>query len=182
MRQNPPKPARTQLEDLVQKNVEAITRIEEASRASRTRSDVVADMIAGFCGSPAFVYVHIALFGGWLIWNSTGLVSKSLHFDPVPFNILTLVVSLEAIFLSTFILISQNRQQRMADQRNHLDLQINLLAEQESSHMLAMMKKVMDHLGIEIDSPEQETLQEDTDPERLAEQIQRNLDSTGGGA
>ncbi|MFK9236768.1 DUF1003 domain-containing protein, partial [Escherichia coli] len=81
-------------------------------------------------------------------WNSTA-TSAFQRFDPPPFNILNLVVALEAVFLSTFILISQNRQQRLSDQRNHLDLQINLLAEQESSQMLIMMKRGMDHLGID---------------------------------
>jgi len=162
-------------EDLVQRNVEAIARIEKAAHASRTKADIVSDHIAGFCGRPLFVYVHILWFGAWLTFNSLPTVPKSMRFDQPPFNELTLVVSLEAIFLSAFILISQNRQQRVADQRNHLDLQINLLAEQESSQMLVMMKQVMDHLGI-TSHKDLEALEEATDPEHVAQQIGQTLD------
>jgi uncharacterized membrane protein len=163
------------LEDLVGKNVETIARIEQISHDSRTKTDIISDIIASFCGKPVFVYVHLIWFGAWLIYNSLHTVPKNAKFDPPPFNILTLVVSLEAIFLSAFILISQNRQQKIADQRNHLDLQINLLAEQESSQLLVMMKQVMDHLSIASDH-NAEALQEATDPELLAKQIGESLD------
>lgn len=165
----------SQLDELVQKNVQAITRIEEAASGSRTRADAAADVIAGFCGSVWFVYVHCVIFAGWLIWNGAAFVQRGFRFDPPPFNGLTLCVSLEAIFLSSFILISQNRQQRTADQRNHLDLQINLLAEQESSQMLRMMKELMDHLGLEHSASKVEVLKQNTDPERVAEQISQAL-------
>jgi len=163
-------------DELIQRNVEAIAKIEQAEHAKRTRADIISDAVAGFCGRPLFVYVHIVLFGGWLIWNGTHTVPPHLRFDKAPFNVLTLVVSLEAIFLSAFILISQNRQQRVADQRNHLDLQINLLAEQESSQMLVMMKQVMDHLGIRADK-DAIALQQATDPQQLAAQIDQSFES-----
>jgi len=166
-------------DSLVVKNVEAIARIEKAAHARRTRADMISDSVAGFCGSPVFVYVHLLLFGGWLLVNSLGAVPRSLHFDKPPFNELMLFVSLEAIFLSSFILISQNRQQRLADQRNHLDLQINLLAEQETSQMLSMMKQVMDHLGISS-THEHEVLVQETNAEQLAEQIDQRLNPIDG--
>jgi uncharacterized membrane protein len=109
------------------------------------------------------------------VYNTIAAVPKASKFDLPPFNILTLVVSLEAIFLSTFILNSQNRQRRIADHRNHLDLQINLLAEQENSQMLVMMKQVMDHLGIAT-SGAAALLQEQTDPEHVAKQIGESLE------
>jgi uncharacterized membrane protein len=165
------------LDEIVGKNVEAISRIEQAAHANRTNADIVSDLIAGFCGSTLFVYVHCLLFGGWLLWNGLPMVPKGLRFDQPPFNVLTLVVSLEAIFLSSFILISQNRQQRTADHRNHLDLQINLLAEQENSQMLAMLKKIMDHFGMAGDTSKSEVLQQPTDPEKLAEHIQQSLET-----
>lgn len=170
-----PRIVKADFDQLVRRNVEAVGRIEQASHSNRTRADVVSDAIAGFCGSTLFVYVHIGWFGAWLLWNTLRIVPHRWQFDPPSFNMLTLTVSLEAIFLSTFILISQNRQQRLADQRNHLDLQINLLAEQESSQMLMMMKQVMDHLGITTEGDEIEVLAQNTDPERLSHQIQEAL-------
>ena len=169
------KAAAAEFDNLIKWNVETITRIEQAVHNSRSKADVVSDAIAGFCGSTLFVYVHIVVFAAWLALNTMAILPKSARFDPPPFNMLTLVVSLEAIFLSTFILISQNRQQRAADQRNHLDLQINMLAEQESSQMLVMMRQMMDHLGIGEVPVETQALELATDHERLAEEIQENL-------
>src|SRR3984957_19561677 len=127
---------RIEFDDLVSRNVEAIGRIEQAAHSRRPRTDIISDSMAGFCGRPLFVYVHCIWFGGWLLWNGALGTPKQWRFDAPPFSALTLVVGLEAIFLSSFILISQNRLRRVSDQRNHLDLQINLLAEQESSQML----------------------------------------------
>src|SRR5262249_49692394 len=99
-----------------------------------------------------FVWVHIAWFGFWVGANTLPFFHP--HFHPYPFQFLPLVVSLEAIFLSPFIMISQNRQQRTADRRNHLDLQINLLSEQENSKMLVMMERMMKHIGVPEIDPE----------------------------
>jgi uncharacterized membrane protein len=174
---DPTKNKATRLESITEENIQTIARIEQNAHAQRTRADIVADAIAAFCGSTLFVWVHCVWFGLWLGINLLG--SKSMHFDPAPFANLTLIVSLEAIFLSSFILVSQNRQQHNADQRNHLDLQINLLAEQESSLMLQMLKKVMDHLEIDFDSTGAEVLLEATDPQRLADQLEKSgIDKT----
>src|SRR5688572_10860081 len=94
-------------DELTQHNVEAIVKLEEAARQERSLSDRLADAVARFCGSMIFVWVHVAWFGAWITFNSLpGLP----HFDSFPFTFLTLVVSLEAIFLSTFIMISQNQE------------------------------------------------------------------------
>lgn len=163
-----------QLGSIVQRNIETIQRIEQAAHDARTPVDRIADKIANFCGSMHFVWVHCVWFGAWLLVNSLPTFKHTLRFDPPPFGVLTLIVSLEAIFLSTFILISQNRQQKLADQRNQLDLQINLLAEQESSQIIAMLAKVMDHLGIEPDSDQAIALQEETNPTKLAKTIDQS--------
>lgn len=166
----------SELEAVVQENIEKVTKIEQASLTARSRADVVADAIASFCGSMAFVWVHCIWFGLWLVVNVAPLLPGKLHFDPPPFSNLTLVVSLEAIFLSTFILISQNRQQRAADRRNHLDLQVNLLAEQESSELISMVREIREHLGLKSDLERSRALQEATDPAMLVEQIERSLE------
>jgi len=158
-------------EELTEQNVEAILKLEENAKAQRTRSDLVAEAIAGFCGSMTFVWVHVIWFGLWIVIN---LVPGLRHIDPFPFTFLTLVVSLEAIFLSTFILISQNHETRITERRNHLDLQINLLSEQENTKMIAILRAIADKVGADVtDDPHLELLLEQTQPEKLAEQIER---------
>ena len=157
------------LDDVVKQNIKTVKSIEKATKNARSPSDKVADKIASFCGSMYFVWVHIIWFSVWLAVNGLPFVPKAIKFDPAPFGVLTLVVSLEAIFLSTFILISQNRQQELADQRNELDLQVNLLAEQESSHTILLLTTLLKHHGVPIpDEGMQAALESDTDASRLA--------------
>jgi uncharacterized membrane protein len=162
--------------ELTQRNITTIATLETAANARRTKTDVIADAIAAFCGSMRFVWVHIAWFGFWLGVNTLAIFPKRWRFDPFPFQFLTLIVSLEAIFLSTFILISQNRQALTAERRNHLDLQINLLSEQENSKMLAMMEAMMKHMGLPDTDPEVHILEEATQPGKLVEQIEQTIE------
>jgi uncharacterized membrane protein len=160
------------VDELTQRNVEIIRNLEEAAKRERSPSDVVAEAIANFCGSMKFVWVHIFWFGGWVFIN---VIPGIKHLDPFPFNFLTLVVSLEAIFLSTFILISQNHDTRISERRNHLDLQINLLSEQENTKMIAMLQAIAEKVGADWShDPHLEALVEETAPERVAQQIQRH--------
>lgn len=153
------------------KNVEAIIKLEETARAHRTWADRIAGAVARFCGSMAFVWVHVAWFGGWIAWNT---IAGLPHFDTFPFTFLTLVVSLEAIFLSTFILISQNMDTRLSERRNHLDLQVNLLAEQENTKMLLLLTRIAEKLEVKCDDdPTIEVLEQSTRPEHLAKQIEK---------
>lgn len=162
-------------EELARRNIEAIARLEKTALSERTPVDRIVDTITTFCGSMAFVYVHAVWFGFWVVWNT--LLAKHAHFDPYPFQLLTLVVSLEAIFLSTFILISQNRQARLADRRNHLDLQVNLLAEQESTKMLALLEAVARKLNVPCDDdPELTELARETHPETLVAAIEQVIE------
>ncbi len=162
------------VDELTRRNVETICKLEEAAKEPQNFGDRVADFITAFCGSMTFVWAHIAWFGVWL--SSNTLLPKPFHFDPYPFNFLTLVVSLEAIFLSTFILISQNRDARLADRRNHLDLQVNLLSEQENTKMLQMLDAIARKVGADIKGDnELKVLEEATDPQQLVEQIDRTF-------
>ncbi len=158
-------------DDLTKRNVEIIKKLEEAAKKERTKSDLVAEAIANFCGSMTFVWVHVAWFGLWVLVNT---IPGIRHIDPFPFTFLTLVVSLEAIFLSTFILISQNHDAKISERRNHLDLQINLLSEQENTRMISMLKAIAEKVGCEVPhDPEVESLSEETDPGRVAAQIEQ---------
>jgi uncharacterized membrane protein len=159
------------VEELTQRNVETVSRLEEAAREQRTRTDRVAEVIAGFCGSMTFVWVHVIWFGGWVVFN---LVPGVKHVDPFPFTFLTLVVSLEAIFLSTFILISQNHDSKVSEKRNHLDLQINLLSEQENTQMLTILQQIAARVGADIaHDSHTKVLEQTTNPETVLDQIER---------
>ena len=156
-------------EDVTRQNVHAMHQLEEAAMAKRTGADRVAAAIARFCGSMTFVWIHVALFAAWIGYN---VLPWFKPFDPYPFTFLTLVVSLEAIFLSTFILISQNYDMRVSERRNQLDLQINLLAEQENTKALQMLERIAKKVGAHVsDDPQVRALEEATRPESLAKQI-----------
>ena len=159
------------VEDVTERNVQTILQLEEAAKANRSDADRIADVIAAFCGSMTFVWVHVIWFAGWVLVNSLPGIR---HFDPFPFTFLTLVVSLEAIFLSTFILISQNHETALSERRNHLDLQINLLTEQENTKMLRMLERIAEKVGARTDDdPTLQVLDQATHPEKLVEQIER---------
>jgi len=149
-------------------NIAKIVDLEVAQKAQMSPGEKLSEAIATFCGSMTFVYVHIVWFGGWIIVNS---LFKKYQFDPFPYTFLTLVVSLEAIFLSTFILISQNHETKLTERRNQLDLQVNMLAEQESTKTLELLQKVAEKVGVSHDDPDMEALKEKMEPAKLLEQI-----------
>jgi uncharacterized membrane protein len=165
------------LEDLTEQNIETIGGLEATDNALRPATDRIADYITRFAGSMRFVYLHVVWFAVWICFNTFGVVPDSWQIDPFPFTFLTFVVSLEAIFLSTFILISQNHEERMAEKRNHLDLQINLLSEQENSKMLRMLEAIHERLGIALSDPEVELLEETTRPDSLVKQIEQIIEN-----
>lgn len=103
-------------------------------RKIRTEQNRLTDTITNFAGSMSFVYVHTVWFGVWVAIN-LGLVGASLAFDRFPFGLLTMIVSLEAIFLSTFVMISQNRQATRADVRSQLDFENNVRGEIWAVHI-----------------------------------------------
>jgi len=156
------------------KNISAICKIEEEALRARSFGERVGDAIARHAGRMWFITVHAAWFTLWIGAN-VGLLQVRA-FDPFPFPFLTLVVSLEAIFLSLFILMSQNRAQRQADARAHLDLQINLLAEQEATKMLQLLQSLCAHHGLsDADDPELQYLQNRTEPAELLQDLKQGL-------
>lgn len=124
----------------------------------------------------SFVWAHLIGFAGWIVINIFPGIG---HFDPFPFIFLTLVVSLEAIFLSTFILISQNHETRLSERRNQLDLQVNLLSEQENTKMLTLIERIAKKLGVRTDDdPSLQVLEQATRPEKLVQQIEETTKQT----
>lgn len=136
------------LADVIERNIGIIELLRREAEDARGFQDRFADWITAWSGSMGFLFIHLAWFGGWIVCNM-GLVPGVKPFDPYPFGLLTMVVSLEAIFLATLVLISQNRQAQQSDQREGLDLQIDLLAEYEITRMLRLVDKMAEKMGIE---------------------------------
>jgi len=135
-----------------EKNIQAIVDIERKALAAARWSDRVSDAISGFAGSLWFVLCHVVLFTGWAAWN--GFASPALRFDPYPYGLLTFIVSLEGVLIATFVLIKQNRMAAQSDQRDHLNLQVDLLAEQEMTVMLRLLRRISERLGVQADETE----------------------------
>lgn len=155
------------------RNIEAIATLERAALHDRTRLDRFTDAVTATAGSPVFIVGHAAWFAGWITLN----LAREHPFDPYPFGLLMLIVSLEAIFLSAAVLMTQNRMQRQADKRAHLDLQVNLLAEQELTTMLKMLAGICRHLNVTIDARDGHVEQQlaDTDIHTISAAIDREL-------
>lgn len=164
-------PGNPELADIVEQNIAAIIERRKRMLDSRSIQDKVADWITQFSGSMAFLYIHILWFLGWILVNVG--ITPIKPFDPFPFGFLTLVVSLEAIFLSTFVLISQNRMADAAEEKADLDLQINLLAEHEISRILRLVDAMAEQMGIEeAFDPTLDELKKDTRAETVLDEIQ----------
>ena len=133
---------------IIRKNISAITEVQREEDKGRTLSQRISDRITNFSGSMVFVWLHVVWFGVWVLLN-VGLlhIPHVSEFDPFPFGLLTMIVSLEAIFLSTFVLISQNRMAKLNEQRSELDLHVNLLAEQKATKALEMLDQILQQLG-----------------------------------
>ena len=144
--------------------------LEKRQNVGMSASDHLADSISAFAGSMHYVWLHFVWFGAWIAINTPWL---GWNFDPFPFGLLTMIVSLEAIFLSTFVLISQNRQALLSDKRAKLDLQVNLIAEQEVTKVLALLAEIHSHLGISDEHDEEvRSMQEPTELLKLADAME----------
>ena len=138
----------------------------------------MADAITAFAGSMRFVYLHLVLYGGWIVIN-LGWVPGIPKFDPT-FVILAMVASVEAIFISTFVLVSQNRMGALADQRADLDLQISLLSEHEITRLLTLVSEIARRMEVpQAKDPELQDLAKDVGPTQVLDHLQateRKLD------
>ncbi|MGJ4998915.1 DUF1003 domain-containing protein [Bradyrhizobium sp. HKCCYLR20261] len=155
----------------LERNIQALVDRRKRERTEATAQQKVADAITRFTGSMTFVYLHLFGFGFWIVAN--------LHLVPgVPawdesFVVLAMIASVEAIFLSTFVLISQNRMAGEADKRADLDLQISLLTEHELTQVVTLLNQMAKQMGIEPDAkPELRDASKDIAPERVLDKIE----------
>lgn len=147
-------------------NIAALADRARAERRAAPLPARIADRITRFTGSMTFVAIHLTIYGLWIVAN-LGWIPGVPRFDPT-FVILASEASVEAIFLSTFVLISQNRMAEQADRRADLDLHINLLAEHELTRLAALVGRIAERLDVPVEDREIET---DVEPERVLDAL-----------
>lgn len=155
------------VETVTQHNIDAIMRSEEKRRAEAPNSYRLIQKVSAFCGTISFLVANVISFGVWIVVNQW-----LWRFDPYPYTFLVFGMSVEAIFLSIFILISQNMATAESERRNHLDLQINLLNERETTALLRLMLHMASSLGVsDADQSEVRQFAEHTNPATVFKQI-----------
>jgi uncharacterized membrane protein len=160
------------LSQVIERNIRTIIHLRAKAEHDRSLQDRIADAITDFSGRMIFAYIHIVWFAIWILLNTGWFGVRA--FDPFPYGLLTMIVSLEAIFLSTFVLISQNRLSIENERRADLDLQIGLLTEHELTRVLQMLDAIQDKVGV-IDHRNSELadLEMETRPEDVLAEIHR---------
>lgn len=157
-------------------NINTIARLEKEFLEHRTPLERLGDAIGSFVGTMTFVSLHVALFAAWFLVNLK-LIPGLPAFDPYPFMFLSMAVSIEGVLLTTFVLMKQNRMSKRADQRNQLNLQVDMLSEREATRMLQMLARVCRHLGLEdeVEQPEVRQLSQETSIDLLAQELKKRI-------
>lgn len=165
---------RTESETPVVKNVQAIADLERRMLEERKHLSRLSEVGTRLAGSPSFVVIHLVVFAGWIVANTT-----LAAFDRAPFNLLNLILAFEGIILTSIVLIAQSDLRRISDLRAHLDLQVNILAEQELTAILGLLNHVCKRLDIDIDSskPTVDALAQETDLETIATVLENTLEN-----
>ena len=159
------------------RNIETMLKLEGEFLEQRNLAERTADWIAQFVGRGTFIVLHVGVLAVWLIMNC-GLVPQVVKpFDPFPFNFLQFLLTFEGVLLAAFVLIKQNRMGYRADHRSHLDLQVNLLAEQEATKILNTLMVISRHLGVDsvTSDPEMRELASHTPLEEIARDLDERL-------
>jgi uncharacterized membrane protein len=157
---------------VARENIRAVARLQHEAARRRSIAAQFSDGVTSLAAREATVVAHVVWFVAWVLVN-TGHVPVFRPFDPFPFTMLILLVNLEVIFLTLFVLASQNRLTQEADRRAQLDLQVNLLSEQEMTIVLKMLREVCEHFELRetISTPKFQELVKRTDVGQLAEQL-----------
>jgi uncharacterized membrane protein len=155
------------------RNVHAIVELEKKTLEDRKNFSRLSEVVSNLAASPAFIAGHCVVFAGWIILNTTHFA-----FDRHPFDLLNLILAFEAILLTSIVLIAQRDLKRVTDLRGHLDLQVNILAEQELTAILALLNKICRRIGIDPKKaePDVEQFSGDTDLRTIATMLEKTLD------
>jgi uncharacterized membrane protein len=152
----------------------AFRAIKAQHSANRTSMEILADRMIGVASATPFLVIHAILFVIWIIWNLPGVPLP--QFDPYPYGMLTTIVSLEAIFLSIFVLMTQSRESRIGELREELTLQVNLRVEEEVTKTLHLVAGLYSRLGLKLaDDPELKAMLEPLDPKRIEEDLAEQI-------
>ena len=166
-----PPPQPPGLSPVLERNIQALQERRRREEREASAEERGAEAITRFTGSMRFVYLHLALYGSWIAAN-LGWVPGVPAWDP-SFVVLAMVASVEAIFLSTFVLISQNRMAAAADKRADLDLQVSLLAEHEVTKLATLVAGIADRLGVRTEAdPELGEITRDVAPEAVLDELE----------
>jgi len=164
-------PRTDSLSNTLRQNIETLRERRRRERESASFEQKLAQRITDFAGSMRFVYLHVALYGFWIVAN-LGWIPGLKPWDP-SFVVLAMIASVEAIFLSTFILITQNRMSIADDRRAELDLQVSLLAEQEITKVVQLVAEISRRLGVEdADGPDVEEMKQLVAPGEVLDAIE----------
>ncbi|MBB2671516.1 UNVERIFIED_ORG: putative membrane protein [Rhizobium esperanzae] len=170
-RKSPTTPAAAGLTPALTRNIEAIMQRRRQSQKAASAQERAAAAVSRFAGSMMFVYIHIVFYGAWIVAN-VGWIPQVPPWDP-SLVILAMEASVEAIFLSTFVLINQNRMAAQDNVRADLDLQISLLNEHETTRLIAMVEAIAKKLEVPtVADHEVEELKKDIAPEAVLDRIQ----------
>jgi uncharacterized membrane protein len=157
------------IEELTRRNVSIIAEMEKASAQVSSRGDRLAELVATAVGSWTFLLVQTIILVAWMGLNISALI---YHWDPYPFILLNLTLSFQSAYAAPILMISQNRQARLNERRNHLDLQINMLAEQETTEVLRLLRLICERTGVDPPGCENgRAFEEDTRHAKIAKQI-----------
>src|SRR6202140_3045098 len=155
----------------------AFRAIKAQHSANRSPMEVLADRMIGFASSTPFLVIHAIIFVAWIYWNLP--FSGLPKFDPYPYGMLTTIVSLEAIFLSIFVLMPQSRESRIGELREELTLQVNLRMEEEITKTLHLVAGLYARLNLALaDDPELRAMLEPLDPKKMEQDLSEQISAS----
>jgi uncharacterized membrane protein len=179
----PTRTARGRSSPIVERNMRALAAVADEQRKTKSVQDRFAIRVSQLVGQMNFVYVHVVVFGVWMAANKS-LIPGVHHFDP-DLSWLNTLATLEAIFLATFVLIAQNRMAEIDEIRTHLEVQVSLLTEEETTHILRLVTRMGEKMGIdEASDPAIKDLVRKVEAQELLDQIGAEIegaDETNGG-
>ncbi|CAN5207068.1 hypothetical protein BH11PAT1_BH11PAT1_6540 [soil metagenome] len=164
--------------DKITRRRRIIRSFEAKALSHRSVADKFSDFVTDFSGSITFLLLHVVWFAFWISINQ-GVIPGMKPFDPFPFGLLTMVVSLEAIVLSVFVLLSQNRDAHISKLRDELQLQVNLISEEEITKILELLHEMREKMGIKREDKELEKMLERIDTSYIERSLQKQMDNTG---